>query len=392
RVQDKTTEMARANESLRREVDDRIRLQAEERQQRAYAEALRDTAAAISQTFDLEAIMQEVLTGVERMVSNDLAGIVLVESDGTYQLTTRRTGSHYSVQNPSTDPAELAQLSIVERLAQVDGPVIIENPRRAIGSGRSVAGARIRVGRQLIGMVFVESATAGFFTDRHVDRLTAVADQSGAAISNSRLASRATDLAASEERQRLARELHDAVNQTLWTAALTSETLLRDQGSAEEVRTGLERLHRLTRGALAEMRSLLLELRPEDLGEMQVHELIEQLVTALQSRKTIDAIVEVDEVDLGPDERLAFYRIAQESIGNADRHSDASTLEVRLSGGKRTELSISDDGVGFDLSDTPAGHFGLRIMEERANAVDATFVVESEPGEGTTVRVWIDQP
>ncbi|MGI9665851.1 MAG: PAS domain-containing protein [Acidimicrobiia bacterium] len=392
RVQDKTTEMARANESLRREVDDRIRLQAEERQQRALAEALRDTAAAISQTFELEAILQEVLTGVERLVSNDLAGIVLVEPDGTYRLTTRRTGLHYPVDNPSPNPDELADLSIVERLARVDGPVIIESPPSAIGPGRSVAGARIRVGRQLIGIMFVESATAGFFTDRHVDRLTAVADQSGAAISNSRLATRATDLAASEERQRLARELHDAVNQTLWTAALTSETLLRDHEADEEMRTGLERLHRLTRGALAEMRSLLLELRPEDLGEMQLHELIEQLVTALQSRKAIEVLVEVEEVDLGPDERLAFYRIAQESIGNADRHSEASTLEVRLSGGERTELSVEDDGIGFDLSNTPAGHFGLRIMQERAAAVDAELSIEAEAGVGTTVRVWIDQP
>lgn len=392
RFQDKTTEMARANESLRREVDDRIRLQAEERQQRAYADALRDTAAAISQTFDLVEVTQEVLAGVERLISNDLAGVVLVEPDGSYVLTTRRSGSHYAIANSHLPPADLASLSIIDRLAAVDGPLIIESPLTSIGPGRSVAGARMRVGRQLIGFLFVESATAGFFTDRHVDRLSAIADQSGAAISNSRLAQRASELAASEERQRLAREVHDAVNQTLWTAALTSETILRDFEGDETMRTDLERLQRLTRGALAEMRSLLLELRPSDLVEMQLHELIRQLVTALQSRKALDVSVDLEEVELGPDERLVFYRIAQEALGNADRHSEASTLHVRLKDGRKTELSIRDDGIGFDVNATPAGHFGLRMMQERAQSVDAGFNVESDLGKGTTVRIWLDKP
>lgn len=392
RIQDKTTDMARANESLRREVDDRIRLQAEERQQRAYADALRDTAAAISQTFDLDELTQEVLAGVERLISNDLAGVVLVEPDGSHILTTRRSGSHYSIASPEFPPSDLASLSIVERLTTVDGPVIIESPQTSIGPGRSVAGVRMRVGRQLIGFLFVESATSGFFTDSHVDRLSAIADQSGAAISNSRLAQRGSELAASEERQRLARELHDAVNQTLWTAALTSETILRDFEGDETTRTGLERMQRLTRGALAEMRSLLLELRPSDLEEMQLHELIQQLITALQSRRAVDVIVDLDEVELEPDECLVFYRIAQEALGNADRHSEASTLDVRLKGGQRTELSIRDDGIGFDVNATPAGHFGLRMMQERAQSVDADFNVVSDPGKGTTVRVWSGKP
>ncbi len=86
----------------------------------------------------------------------------------------------------------------------------------------------MQVADRLIGYLVVESATPGFFTADHADRLGAIADQAGAALSNSQLARRVSELAATEERQRLARDLHDAVNQTLWTAALTAESLLND--------------------------------------------------------------------------------------------------------------------------------------------------------------------
>jgi PAS domain S-box-containing protein len=390
RVQQRTQELMRANESLRREVEERVRLQAEERQQRSYAEALRDTAGAMSKTLDFDEVNEEVLIGVQRLMSNDLTAVVLVDAVGALELAHCRVGFGYDVPDDPPTAADLGSLSIIEQLIAGPGPIVVDEPARALGKAQSVLGSCMQVGDQLIGFLFVESATTGFFNDSHADRLGAVAGQAGAAISNSRLAGRASELAATEERQRLARELHDAVNQTLWTAALTSESLLGDVGEDSPLHERLDRLRLLTRGALAEMRSLLLELRPGELAQMPLDELIEHLLTALECRRTLDVTVRLDSVHLEKEVHHAFYRIAQETLGNVAKHADATSLSVELSSGPPVELRISDDGSGFDPAEVPAGHLGLAIMRERADMVGAHFAVETEFGEGTTIRLWID--
>lgn len=390
RVQQRTTDLTHVNESLRREVEDRVRLQAEERQQRSYAEALRDTAAAMAATFDLDEVSEQVLAGVQRLVSNDLAAIVLVDSDETHTLPSHHAGFGYDVEHLPAAQADLSTLSIIERLASAPGPAIIDAPAHAIGPAMSVLGSRMRVGDQLVGYLFVESATPGFFSDGHADRLNAIADQAAAAMFNSRLASQVSELAATEERQRLARELHDAVNQTLWTAALTAESVLDDLDPDSDLRHRVSRLRQLTRGALAEMRALLLELRPSELANVGLDEVIEQLLTALECRRTLDVTVELEAVELEPDVHLAFYRIAQESISNVSKHSGAKSLAVRLESGPPIRLSITDDGSGFDSAEVVAGRLGLKIMRERAVAVGARLTVETELGAGTTIRLEID--
>jgi PAS domain S-box-containing protein len=133
RVHLRTTELMRANATLRREVEDRIRLQTEERQQRAYAEALRDTAAAMSQTFAIDEVTEETLTGVERLVSNDLAAVILANADGTCELSRHNAGFGYLSEPGRLDEIAVDSLTIVERLQQEDGPVIVERPARALG-------------------------------------------------------------------------------------------------------------------------------------------------------------------------------------------------------------------------------------------------------------------
>ena len=206
----------------------------------------------------------------------------------------------------------------------------------------------MRIGDQQIGFLVAESAMKGFFTDGHGDRLRAIADQAAAAISNARFAGQVSGLAAAEERQRLARELHDAVNQTLWTAALTADSLLREASEDSTLRPRLERLRQLTRGALAEMRTLVLELRPAELSEAPLHELLEGLVTALESRKFLQVTVALDPVEFDSATRLAFYRVAQEALGNIAKHTQATEVEITLTSGENIELRIKDNGGGFD--------------------------------------------
>ena len=387
RVQLRTTDLQRANEALRREVDDRIRLQAEERQQRAYAEALRDTAAAMSESFDLVSVTDHALGGVERLVSNDLAAIVLASPDGELSLSRHRAGFGYLAMGDVVEEVDVARLTIIERLRNESEPVIVQQPDRALGPAGCTLGAPMRVADQLVGYVFVESATLSFFSEGHADRLGAVADQAGAVLSNALLANRVSELAAAEERQRLARDLHDAVNQSLWTAALSAESLLKEVPSDSHLHDRLDRLRQLTRGALSEMRALLLELRPSELAEVDLHELIEHLLAALECRRTLDVTVELDQVHVEQSVHVTFYRVAQQAIGNTSQHSDASALAVRLTAGPPVVLEISDDGTGFDDSLVRGGHFGLRIMRERADAIGADLQIETSPDSGTTVRL-----
>jgi PAS domain S-box-containing protein len=387
RVQLRTTELVRANESLRREVEDRVRLQAEERQQRAYAEALRETAAAMTRTLDLEQVTEGVLAAVERLVSNDLVAIVLVGPSGEVESEAHHAGFGYDVEDDRLAPGEIGSLSIVQRLAHDPGPVVIDDPERAVGPARSVLGARVDVAGQLLGVVFVESALGEFYSSAHADRLGSVADQAGAAISNARLAARASELAAAEERQRLAHELHDAVNQTLWTAALTAESVLGDLDDDSPLQHRVSRLRQLTRGALAEMRGLLLELRPDELEQLGLDELIEHLITALECRRDLDVTLDLSPVDLAPATRLVFYRVAQEGLRNIAQHAEATGLEVRLQPGPPVELTIVDDGSGFDPEHVAPGHMGLKFMRERAASVGATVDITTAVGQGTTITV-----
>jgi PAS domain S-box-containing protein len=399
RVQQRTRDLERAIESLRREVDDRVRVQAEERQQRAYAEALRDTASAMSKTLDVEEVMEQVLIGIERLVSNDLTAIVLVGPDDQLEVAKSRIGFGYSVP-AERDAAEMLvpSLTVIAALGDGGESVIVDDPARALGPAGSTLGAALQMGDRRIGFVVLESVTKGFFTSAHAERLRAIADQAAAAISNARLAGQATELAAAEERQRLSQELHDAVNQTLWTAALTADSLLREVDAGTQLHARLERLRQLTTGAQAEMRTLLLELRPQELIDIALDELLEQLIAAMECRKKMDVTVRLDPVVLDAATRVAFYRIAQEALTNITRHSAASVVSMTLGpvpgvppSLSVVQLRIVDNGRGFDPDNVPPGHLGLSIMHERAAAVGGELVVRSAPGHGTELTLRVDR-
>ena len=389
RVKTRTTALRKANESLRREVEDRIRLQAQERKQRAYAEALRDTAAAVSASLDLDEVLDKVLDGIDRLIPHHLAAVVLKEDDGVHRLAyvheSRRDHSSHTVGE------DVHAVRLVTDLARSTEPIIRNDIRsESLGTlSRCAIGAPIAVSDTRIGYLIVEAVSPGFFNQGHIERLTAVADLAAGAITNAQLFSAEAELATLEERQRLARELHDAVSQTLWTANLVSNSIsLADDTPATEQQ--LDRLRTLTRGALAEMRSLLLELRPAALAETPLPELIEQLVDALLSRKSLLATIHVghDLPEPSPRAKHAFYRIAQEALNNVRRHADATEVAVGLRiEGADLVLSVEDNGVGF-AEDQPRGdRLGLSIMRERSVSVEAALLIQSEPGVGTTIEV-----
>jgi signal transduction histidine kinase len=181
----------------------------------------------------------------------------------------------------------------------------------------------------------------------------------------------------------------------LFSASLTADVLpdLWDM-DVEEAKRSTEELRQLTRGALAEMRTLLLELRPATLTQTRLNDLIKQLCEALVGRSRLPIKLTVEgECQLPPEVQIAFYRIAQESLNNVFKYARATQVDVKLHlSPSFVHLETCDNGIGFDMSMSKPTSLGMRIMRERADAIGAHLNINSAPGAGTCVEVtWNDQ-
>jgi signal transduction histidine kinase len=242
--------------------------------------------------------------------------------------------------------------------------------------------------------------------------LAAIGQQVGVAMENAQLYARAEASGVAAERSRLARELHDSVSQTLFSANLIAGVLpLIWEQDAAEGRARLAELHELTRGALAEMRALLLELRPAALVQAPFGELLGQLAEGLTGRARLPVELRVDpSVAVSDRAKLGLYRIVQEALNNIAKHARASMVWVTLAhqpapngdeaaedtgaaAGARAVLTIRDNGRGFEPTAVPVGHLGLGIMRERAEALGADLRVRSAPAQGTEISlIWVPDP
>jgi signal transduction histidine kinase len=243
------------------------------------------------------------------------------------------------------------------------------------------------------------------FDQDNLDLLVGFANQAAIAIENAQLYQKAQHLAVMEERSRLARELHDAVTQTLFSASLIAEAVPpaweKDPDQGREL---LQELRGLSRGALAEMRTLLLELRPAALVDTRLEDLLRQLAEAASGREGFPVnVIQEGEGALPPEVHVAMYRIAQEALNNVVKHARASQVSIRLcfpradqeevrrGHGKSVLLEIIDNGRGFDVTQAPHHRLGLEIMQERAQAIGANLMIDSHPGKGTQITVLWEQ-
>jgi len=245
---------------------------------------------------------------------------------------------------------------------------------------------------QVSGMLVLTSSQEQAFTERHATLALAIANQAAIAIENARLYEQAQALAAVEERQKLARELHDSVSQALYGIALgvhTARTLLdRDPGLVAEP---LEYVLSLAKAGLAEMRALIFELRPESLETEGLVSALSKQAAALQARHDVPFETNLcDEPSLSLKVKQELYRVAQEALHNTIKHAGASQVHVRL--GQTAEtiiLEIRDNGSGFDSASSFPGHLGLLSMQERVKHLGGVLSIESTAGQGTTVRARV---
>ena len=248
---------------------------------------------------------------------------------------------------------------------------------------------------QVLGVMRVDHEEPGYFDPERVRLLTAVGSQTALAMRHAQLMSRERDMAVVAERNRISRELHDAVSQTLFAANLLAGTLVRTAErdpppDAAAIRAQVQALERLNRGALAEMRLLMFELRPDALREMALADLLQQALEALEARGEVVVESSLDRRDgLDPQVRIELYRIAQEALSNVARHSGATRAALHLQAGGPGQgvLRITDNGRGFDPALPVPGHFGLENMRSRAQAIGASFRLTSVPGHGTELLV-----
>jgi PAS domain S-box-containing protein len=252
----------------------------------------------------------------------------------------------------------------------------------------------------VIGAIGVAHSEQNFFTSHHAGLALTVANQAAITMVNAELYKNAQVLATFQERQRLAQNLHDAVNQSLFSAGLIAEVLPRLwEQDPDEGRRSLEDLRRLTRGAQADMRLLLAELRPSTLTDAELVDLLRLLGNALAGRTNIPINVTVtgqdalqEQITLPADVQVGLYRLCQEGLNNIAKHAGASRVDIQLQYDTgEFELRIRDDGRGFNPQQTPPGHYGLSMMRERATAIGATLTITSRPGQGTEIIIrWVE--
>ena len=365
--------------------------------------AVSDAVAAITADASLERVLNKLVTAAQDLAGATYAAVGVPESEGdTFARFITVGMSDELVERlgplPRTHGLLAAMLTEPDPHRTQD---ITQDPRfrgwwpEEHPNMRSFLGVPIVARGRVIGAFYLtDKQGGGSFSVEDEDRIALLAAHAAVAIENAALLEASRTAALADERDRMARELHDALNQSLFGLTLTSRAaashLTSDPGRAADE---LDEVQKLARQALAELREVVTGLRTSDLRR-------DGLVAAIRSDVALlDRVHDADvsfqfSGDLGVDDVVEheIYRIVQEALTNALRHAQADDVVVRLTAGSdATVVEISDDGSGFepDALGIRSHRLGLTSMEERATAVGGTLEIDSGPDAGTTVRLRV---
>lgn len=250
------------------------------------------------------------------------------------------------------------------------------------------------VNGQAIGSISMGFTKPTQWSQTERDFMMTLAQQTAQALKRALLSERTQEMAAVQERQRLAQDLHDSVSQALFSATTIAQAVpMMWERDPQKAMEQLANVVQINRAAMSEMRILLLELRPQAILKTPLNDLMRHLIDAAKGRKIIsaDLISEGEIITLPPEVHVAFYRIGQESVNNILKHSGASHFDIRLHyQPNQLILVVEDNGQGFDTSQQSSG-MGLSNLQERADDINARLEIISSPGKGTRVQVvWQD--
>jgi signal transduction histidine kinase len=264
--------------------------------------------------------------------------------------------------------------------------------RRLITTFAAMLLTPLTVGRQPYGVMALYYRSPRPFASEDVAEAQSLADQTALAIESARLREQAGEAAALDERNRLARELHDSVTQSLYSVTLYAEAAARqlEAGNETAVIDHLRELRDTSRDALREMRLLIYELRPPEIERTGLAAALRARLQAVENRGGVHAqLLQEGDEEIPAAVQQELYHIAREALNNSLKHSSATHLTVRLFYRPgETALEVEDDGAGFDtVAAMEAGGMGMRTMRERSQRLDAELEIRTAPGTGTLVRV-----
>jgi len=385
---------------LQQEVAERKRVEVELRDSHQRLATLLSASQQLAAKMDIDRLPERILDQLARVVDFTAAAVGTLDGD-TVEIQSARSferdlqGLSFSAaSNPFT--AELVAARAPISLPDVQSePAILARIEALTGArilGRSWLGVPLVGHEQVIGILYILHNQVDYFRQIDQQRVQIFANLAGVAIENARLSQIALTTAVLEERSRIARDLHDAVSQSLFAASLIADALRENSNlSAAKQREGLNDLRQLTRGAQAEMRALLYELHPGGLAEKPLGELLGALCTAFTSRTRIPVALTVTGTGrLQAKVPDMLYRITQEALNNITKHAAADAARVALTcSPEEVVLVIADDGRGFEMSDGAAASPGMGIgsMRDRASSIGALLRIDSQLGAGTTVTV-----
>lgn len=385
------------------DITERKLAEEKEREQRAFTDAISESAAVFNSTLELDKVINLILVNVSKVIPNDESDVWLLDKSQKNVHPASRRDMYGRILASSSVIIPLEEIGIFKQISETRMPVYLPKmPQNSCPipsrnpNCQSLICTPICFGEYLLGYLVLNSLQKNFYTQMQIQRLQIFANQAAIAVRNAQLYSQAKEAAALEERQRLARDMHDVISQTLFSATIKSEALpyLMDSEPPEVVKEDLNELHRLTRGALAEMRTMLMELRPNTIVNTDLGNLLNQMVEGLAGRTTARVDLSTEGVGLlPPDVQTAIFRITQETINNILKHSKADHVQIRFVNKKDgIYLCIEDNGCGFDPACVAVERMGLRIMRERAESINADFELTSQIRKGTKIQLNWKKP
>lgn len=384
RIADRTFALQKANETLERRA-----LQMETSAQ---------VGREITSILDIDVLLNRVAVLIGEAFGYYHVQIFLLDEDLGH-LVLRAGSGHRNIQYPILD---ITETSVNSKVAQTGKPVIVNDTSRNLDflvdsqlpDTRSELVVPLRLSDHVIGTLDVHDSKANAFSDEDILVIQSLADQIVVAIENAHLYDQSRELAILEERNRLARELHDSVTQSLYSLVLLAEgwrRTLHSTGStiSEEY---LNRIGQISHQALKEMRMLIHELRPPTLEQEGLVGAVQKRFDAVEKKVGIEArVVMEDFVELPASVEEGLYRITQEALNNSLKHAEGTCETVRICVEDRmVVLEVTDNGRGFDPEHLDqGGGIGLASMHERARQLGGTLTIVSGKGTGTTVKASV---